>query len=279
MDQYNDPTAIDGEFTDGDPLANPPVPRTVLRSVWPNMVQRELLNVLTAAGIEPDAEAFDQVATAIDQIAESKVTPRGLGEYAVYFPVAEINNIVDQGVYVTSGTLAQIGVDVPGDWGSIAGSIVMRVTRRQNLSPGDIVMQEITFQALNALGGIRYARTKYIGTGPGTLWSPFFESSEQIAAANGFIDELTAEGFSQRIPGGLVMKFGKFTRTGPSPVDFIDGAFPSIVFGVHLQVISPGGSWWLEPRNVTTSGFEFAATPGPNTPPNWTDGTYIAFGF
>lgn len=277
MDQYNDPTAVNGEFTDGDPLENPPVPRTVLRSVWPNMVQRELLNVLAAAGIEPNAEAFDQVASAIDAIAESKVTPRGLGEYAVHFPIADIGTIRDQGVYVSSGTLAQIGVDVPGDWGSIVGSIVMRVTRRENLSPGDIIMQEITFQGLNLLGGLRYSRTIY--DAPGQFWGGWRESSEVIASANGFIDEPTQEGFSQRIPGGLIVKFGKFTRTGPSPVDFIDGAFPGIVFGVHLQVISPAGSWWLEPRNVTLSGFEFSATPGPNTPPNWTGGTYIAFGF
>lgn len=65
MDKYDDPTAVSGEFHDGDLLANPPVPRTVLRSIWPNMIQRELLNVLAAADIEPDKETFDQVAKSI----------------------------------------------------------------------------------------------------------------------------------------------------------------------------------------------------------------------
>lgn len=65
MDQYKEPTARGGEFTDGDPSANPPVPPTVLRAGWPNMIQRELLNVLVAAGVEPEQATFDQVAKSI----------------------------------------------------------------------------------------------------------------------------------------------------------------------------------------------------------------------
>jgi len=65
MDQYNDPTAVNGEYTDGDDLANPPVPRTVLRSIWTNMIQRELINVVEGAGLTLDGEEFDQVFKAI----------------------------------------------------------------------------------------------------------------------------------------------------------------------------------------------------------------------
>lgn len=73
MDKYNDPTATAaGEFTDGDPGTVPPVPRTVLRSIWPNMIQRELLSVLDAGDVDPDPDEFDQVAQAIEQIAAAK---------------------------------------------------------------------------------------------------------------------------------------------------------------------------------------------------------------
>ncbi|MGB1764704.1 hypothetical protein [Alloalcanivorax xenomutans] len=66
MFQYNDPTATaGGEFTDGNSQALPPVARTVLRAHWPNMIQRELLNVLMAGGVTPEQGRFDQVAQAI----------------------------------------------------------------------------------------------------------------------------------------------------------------------------------------------------------------------
>lgn len=66
MYKYDDPTATeDGLFTDGNPLAHPPVPRTVMKSAFPNLIQRELLNVLAVANIEPDQEQFDQVARSV----------------------------------------------------------------------------------------------------------------------------------------------------------------------------------------------------------------------
>lgn len=52
-----------GEFTDGNPGQG--VARTVLRASWTNMVQRELLNVVTGAGLEPAEDQFDQVLKAI----------------------------------------------------------------------------------------------------------------------------------------------------------------------------------------------------------------------
>lgn len=65
MDKYDDATAVNGEFTDGDPLAVPPIPRTVLRSIWTNMIQRELINVVEGAGLTLDKNQFDQVFQAI----------------------------------------------------------------------------------------------------------------------------------------------------------------------------------------------------------------------
>lgn len=67
MYKYTDPTALaTGEMTDGDPLNG--VPPTILRAVWTNMVQRELLNTLILAGITPKQDEFNQVAQAIAQL-------------------------------------------------------------------------------------------------------------------------------------------------------------------------------------------------------------------
>ena len=73
MFTYNDPTATaGGEFTDGDPLAVPPVPRTVLRSIWTNMIQRELINLVEGAGLTLDGADFTQVLQAVTDIAQAE---------------------------------------------------------------------------------------------------------------------------------------------------------------------------------------------------------------
>lgn len=67
MHSYNGPDATgSGEFRDGDPSQG--IPATVLLAQWPNMIQRELLAVLTAADVTPDADTFDQVAAAARRI-------------------------------------------------------------------------------------------------------------------------------------------------------------------------------------------------------------------
>ena len=65
--QTIEPTATQaGEFTDGDPQLNRA--RTILRSYWPNMIQRELLAILQAAGIPPAQEDYQQVKQAIQAL-------------------------------------------------------------------------------------------------------------------------------------------------------------------------------------------------------------------
>lgn len=67
---YDDPSADEnGEFSDGDPGLG--IPRSVLKAAWPNMVQRELLNLVTGAGLEPSAVDFDQVLKAVLALSAS----------------------------------------------------------------------------------------------------------------------------------------------------------------------------------------------------------------
>jgi microcystin-dependent protein len=54
------------EFTNGDPVLG--IPRTIMRAKWPNMIQRELLNLVNGAGLAPDEEQFDQVLKAVQTL-------------------------------------------------------------------------------------------------------------------------------------------------------------------------------------------------------------------
>ena len=65
--QSIEPTATkEGEFTDGNPQTARA--RTILRSYWPNMIQRELLAIVQAAGITPEQETYNQVLAGIQKL-------------------------------------------------------------------------------------------------------------------------------------------------------------------------------------------------------------------
>lgn len=55
-----------GEFTDGNVAGG--VPPTILPAEWFNTIQREMISILTAAGITPDSKKFNQVATAVSKL-------------------------------------------------------------------------------------------------------------------------------------------------------------------------------------------------------------------
>ena len=104
MFTYNDETAVSGEFTDGDSLADPVVPRTVLRSIWTNMVQRELINLVEGAGLTLDDLDFAQVLEAVDTISDAKAAAALAAAQATSAAAAPLN-------YLTGFALANSQVD------------------------------------------------------------------------------------------------------------------------------------------------------------------------
>lgn len=68
-------TGMPGFFTSGNAVAA--IPATVMGQDWPNMIQEELANVITSAGLELSAEQDTQLRDAIQVLIENAVPDIG----------------------------------------------------------------------------------------------------------------------------------------------------------------------------------------------------------
>jgi len=78
---YTDRVTTEGEWRAGDPSTN--TRATPMLSDYFNMLQRELLNVLSDAGITPDQADEAQLKQAINNIADRRAVSRVDGLSAV----------------------------------------------------------------------------------------------------------------------------------------------------------------------------------------------------
>lgn len=67
---FTERVTSEGEWRNGDPASN--VRATPMLAAYFNMLQRELLNVLADAGMEPDIEDETQLAQAMNAIADRR---------------------------------------------------------------------------------------------------------------------------------------------------------------------------------------------------------------
>lgn len=102
-----------GYFTDGNPATG--TPATILPAEFMNMLMMENINVLAAAGIQPDKSKFNQLALAISTITGSNLTWANLGgkpTTVAGFGITdaatktELSNAVNSLVPKTGGTLS-----------------------------------------------------------------------------------------------------------------------------------------------------------------------------
>ncbi|EEP92459.1 phage tail protein [Yersinia kristensenii] len=96
-----------GEFTDGNVAGG--VPPTILPAEWFNTIQRELINILAAAGITPDSKKFDQVTKAISTLVdkgEFLKIKNNLSEIKAAGPGAVATAIANLGLTDTAATAA-----------------------------------------------------------------------------------------------------------------------------------------------------------------------------
>ena len=70
-----------GYFTNGNPATG--VAPTIVDADWLNMIQQELINIVTAAGITPSKTVYNQVLSAIKRIGQSTVVLADTGGEAV----------------------------------------------------------------------------------------------------------------------------------------------------------------------------------------------------
>lgn len=88
-----------GEFTDGNVAGG--VPPTILPAKWFNTIQRELISILSAAGITPDSNKFDQVSKAVSKL----ITDGGFLK-----TVNNLSEIKTAGAAAVAATLANLGI-------------------------------------------------------------------------------------------------------------------------------------------------------------------------
>lgn len=83
----NTPGNKAGRHTSGNPYATPPEASTVVGPLWLNMVQDELLAMLTAAGISPDVSNNGQLLLAVVSLIGSAIDEE-LGR-TITFPASQ----------------------------------------------------------------------------------------------------------------------------------------------------------------------------------------------
>ncbi|CFV26502.1 tail fiber protein [Yersinia enterocolitica] len=88
-----------GEFTDGNVAGG--VPPTILPAEWFNTIQRELISILSAAGITPDSNKFDQVSKAVSKL----ITDGGFLK-----TVNNLSEIKTAGAAAVASTLENLGL-------------------------------------------------------------------------------------------------------------------------------------------------------------------------
>lgn len=78
MDRIQDDTATaQDQFTEGDPGAG--TLATIIRALWLNGVQEELVKLLELAGIAPDANTWDQIWKALQKLTVQRLTGTDTG--------------------------------------------------------------------------------------------------------------------------------------------------------------------------------------------------------
>lgn len=83
---FTERVTSEGEWRNGDPASN--VRATPMLAAYFNMLQRELLNVLADAGMDPDIENETQLAQAMNAIADRRAV--GLVDGVAAITVEEV---------------------------------------------------------------------------------------------------------------------------------------------------------------------------------------------
>ncbi|EOU3080262.1 phage tail protein, partial [Yersinia enterocolitica] len=128
-----------GEFTDGNVAGG--VPPTILPAEWFNTIQRELISVLSAAGITPDSNKFDQVSKAVSKLITDGgflKTANNLSEIANAGPAAVAKALANLGLGDAAKRSVGTGVGQIPDMSSFISSFAQNGYFK---FPGGLIIQ------------------------------------------------------------------------------------------------------------------------------------------
>lgn len=216
-----------GEFTEGSAAAG--VPATLITANWLNGIQRELLAILTKAGLAPDAGDFEQLSKAIfnspafsgsptaptaaqfgadTSIATTAFVQRALGNFSTQASVNTTcaltldmaGQIINCGGTITvtlpTGTAGAVGATFQVN-NSAGGSVTVKAPAGQNLyAVGSGTPR--TF----ALGPGDTVTIAYVGGGSWYAWN-----GVQLGLSASFGSQTQTTGY-QKLPTGYIRQWG-----------------------------------------------------------------------
>lgn len=209
-----------GEWTNGNVAAG--IAPTILDAAWLNSVQREILGVIIAAGLQQDKDDDTQLSKAISKIISG-------GDYAtkteVNSKLAKDQNgadIQDKDTFIKNLGLPE-KYQPKGEYAANNGAGIVASEFRSHLQLGD-------------------AARRYVGNNPNDLPDMSFFKT-------------VSGGFS--LPQGTQFRFGSVSGDGYKS---FNAPFPNECHTVVFGQMFGTNAWVFSPmyKNLTKSGFDFA---------------------
>lgn len=213
---------INGEFTDGNVAGG--VPPTILPAEWFNTLQRELINVLTAAGIQPDSEKFDQVAKAVSKLiadSGSLKTVNNFSEIKAAGTTALANALSNLGL----GTAAKLNANIAGGVALFSNALNVANDLIEIKNKGEVAKINTRINI-----GCGSAAARDVGTGAGQI---------PDMSAWSFVKNADNSKWTLTLPNGFLLQ--KCTVVTPSPSATINAVwltpFPIECLGVWGVIV------------------------------------------
>lgn len=199
-----------GEFTAGNVAGG--VPPTILPAEWFNTIQRELISVLSAAGITPDSNKFDQVSKAVSKLITDGgflKTANNLSEIKDAGPVAVAQTLVNLGLKEAALRAVGTGTNQIPDMSYFSSSFLSLGYQRL---PGGFVMQ-FGFSAVPIAGAITVNYPLAFTVGSIQLATPVDNSSinnYRVGVATSTVSSITlASTNTASVTGVMWLAIGK----------------------------------------------------------------------
>ncbi|RQV20674.1 hypothetical protein DF039_12625 [Burkholderia cenocepacia] len=253
------PAGTPGFFTGGNPATGQAA--TIVDADWLNMIQEELISILTAAGIAPSKVTYGQVLAALEvlfanasgnpnALFQVKTAGRGddsnnaastafvwsvLGNYGSYFP---FNATSEQLTAAQAGSLAYFYGSSPGTVTLPQGSSIGGVSARFLIYNGGTA--NLTVQAFAGDSWQDWSSTSQV-IGPGDSMEIVWAGGQNFNVVGGSISLIRAAVFAasvsqtgwEKLPNGTIRQWGVVTVTNAAatgntfnfPIAFPNGCF------------------------------------------------------